>query len=157
MRILESKRLLLPVVGKHPGYLKVIGFLVHSDPLHPQFPVKLDKTVERKFLRFFHLIKSVGSPFPHNGPARHNPETMLVNLTDNNKLSRLLEFLIQNIFCHLNFEYFHCMPCEQPIWSPDFLKSKPVTPSMPCIFELLLYISSLKVCKIGQLLKLGTG
>ena len=27
-----------PVVGKHPGYVKVIRFFVHSDPLHPQLP-----------------------------------------------------------------------------------------------------------------------
>ena len=36
----------LPVVGKHPGDVKVIRFFVHSDPLHTQLPVKLDETVE---------------------------------------------------------------------------------------------------------------
>ena len=36
----------LPVVGKHPGDVKVIRFFVHSDPLHTQLPVKLDETGE---------------------------------------------------------------------------------------------------------------
>ena len=39
----------LPVVGKHPGYVKVIGFLVHSDPLYSQLTVKLNKTDDRIF------------------------------------------------------------------------------------------------------------
>ena len=63
------------------------------------------------------LINSVGSPCPHNGPARHNPETRLVN--NINRIKNCPKCWATksphrpiNIFIvrHLDSESFRCMP-----------------------------------------------
>ena len=54
----------IPVMGKNPGYVNVIGFLVYGNPLHPQLPIKLKKTGERKFYNVVTLSNQLGLPLP---------------------------------------------------------------------------------------------
>ena len=51
-------------MGKNPGYVNVIGFLVYGNPLHPQLPIELKKTGERKFYNVVTLSNQLGLPLP---------------------------------------------------------------------------------------------
>ena len=60
----KSSNFEIPVMGKNPGCVNVIGFLVYGNPLHPQLPIKLKKTGERKFYNVVTLSNQLGLPLP---------------------------------------------------------------------------------------------
>ena len=134
-------------MGKHPGYVKVIGFLVHSDPLHPQLTVKLNKTDDRIFWDLCYLIKSVGFPLPHNGPARHNPETRLVSKMINAyHLEYWADWLIldtnQSTYCLSPrlwvFPLYAGLTANLISWFPRIQSFHPFYAMCSCILEMCL-------------------